>query len=394
MRSPLWKLGAAAVAVGVMAVTMTGCAGSGASADTVNIGWEYPKSGTFQALGIDMENGFNLYLKTHHNKLGGRNVKLVPADETDKPDESLKQAQRLVEKENVQALAGIMNSAALVAIDPYAQENKIPIVSSGGRPDLKPKQLDGVWHTGSINEHGGEAAAPYIKKQVDGPVYAMGADYAGGWPKVKGFTKQFQKLGGKLANADGKPEWTSFPKAPDFQPYMNKIADSGAKAIFAFYSGTQAIDFIKAWASSDAADIPLYGPNLTEGSLLKAEGKSAKGIYTPANYSADLDNSANRDFVSKWTADNRPGLPDLYAATAWDAAQVLDKAIKAIPAGEEVTGEKINKQISKLGEISSPRGDWQFDSKTHAPIQPWYMRVVKMDGNKLSNVKIADLETL
>ncbi|MGH8876680.1 MAG: ABC transporter substrate-binding protein [Stackebrandtia sp.] len=378
----------------VLAGTLTACSSGGGSADTVKIGWEFPQSGAFESLGVDMENGFNLYLDTHGNKLGGRKVELVSADETEKPDEALKQAERLVEQEEVAAMAGIMDSAALKAVAPYLQEEGVPIVSSGGRPDLKPKELEGVWHTGSVNRHGGQAAAEYIKDEVKGPVYAIGADYAGGHAKLAGFTEEFDKIGGKLANGSGETEWTPFPDTTDFQPYFEKIAKTDAEAIFAFYSGSPAIDFVKQWADSDAADIPLYGPNLTEGALLNAQGESAKGVFTPSNYSADLDNPANHEFVSEWQAADKKGEPSLYVATAWDSAQVLDEAIGSIDDGEEVTPEAINKAIEGLGKIKSPRGVWEFNAKTHAPRQPWYMREVKKDGDKLSNVVVAELGQL
>ena len=117
-------------------------------------------------------------------------------------------------------------------------------------------------------------------------------------------------------------------------------------------------------------------------------------MLTPSNYSADLDNPANHEFVSEWQAADKDGEPSLYVATAWDSAQVLDEAIGSIAEGEEVTPEAIDEAIAGLGKIKSPRGVWEFNAKTHAPRQPWYMREVKKDGDKLSNVVIAELGQL
>lgn len=380
---------------GLLTVALAGCVGDDADTDTVKIGWELPLSGPFESLGVDLNNGFQLYLKTHGNKLGGREIELVTADETDKPAESLKEAERLVGKEEVVAMAGILNSGAFEAIAPFAQEEGIPVVSPGGRPELDPHKLEGLWHTSSINRQGGEAVAPYMKDEIKGPVYVIGPDYAGGHAKLIGFTETFANEGGKLANKDGEVTWTPFPDTTDFQPYLNEIANSGAKAIFTFYAGAPAIDFVKQYAESDAAGIPLYGLNLTEGSLLEEQGDAAEGVFCPMNYSADLDNAANREFVSEWTAADYPGQPSIYATSAWDTAQVLDMAIDSIPAGEEVTSEAISEAISNLGEITeSPRGPWEFDDMTHAPIQTWYLRQVRTDGGELANVVIKELATL
>ena len=379
---------------GLLTVGLVACSGDEASADTVKIGWEIPLSGTYESVGVDFDNALQLYLDTHDNKLGGREVEIFKADETETPGDSLKEAERLIGREGVDAMMGILSSGAFEAIAPYAQEQGVPIVSPGGRPELDADALDGLWHTSSINRHGGEAVASYIKENVDGPVYVIGPDYAGGKAKLIGFVEKFAELGGEFANPDGQQTLTPFPSTTDFTPYFNEIANSGAKAIFTFYGGSGAIDFVQQYAESDAADIPLYGLNITEGALLQEQGEAAEGVFCPSNYSVDLDNPANREFVSEWTAADLPGLPDLYASSAWDAAQVLDMAIGSIPAGEEITSEKINDAIGELGEITAPRGNWQFDPATHAPIQPWYLREVRLDGGELANVVVTELGTL
>lgn len=384
-------------AVAAMAMVATGCSSGSEDAGTVKIGWEIPLTGTYEALGKDLDNAFNLYLETHGNKLGGRKVKVITVDETDKPESALEGANKLIKKDEVAAIAGIQSSGSYAAVAPVAQENGIPLIGAGGRPDLEEnkdlKNLDGLWHTSWINAQTGESIAEYMKEKIDGPVYAIGPDYAGGWANVGGFTDEFKKIGGKLANEGGKTTWTKFPDIKDFGPYLSKIANSDAKAVYCFYAGANAVDFVKQYAESDAADIPLYGAFYTEGSVLQAQGKAAEGMFSTMNYSPDLDNEANREYVAEWSK-KYEGQPSVYATSAWDAAQVLDMAIGEIPKGEEVTAEAITEQMKKLGEVKSPRGDWTMGEKTHAPIQNWYLRQVKKDGDVYANVRIEDLKIL
>lgn len=76
--------GAAALALGLAAVT--GCSGdSGADDDTVKVGLVASLSGTYEPVGTELRDGFKLYLETHGNKLGGRKVELIVADEGDGP---------------------------------------------------------------------------------------------------------------------------------------------------------------------------------------------------------------------------------------------------------------------------------------------------------------------
>jgi branched-chain amino acid transport system substrate-binding protein len=109
------------------------------------------------------------------------------------------------------------------------------------------------------------------------------------------------------------------------------------------------------------------------------------------NYSPDLDNPTNRAFVAEWSQRHQK-TPTTFGMASYDAAAVLDRAIGKITG--EVTPEKINSAIGGLGQIDSPRGAWQFSTTTHAPIQRWYLRVVKRDGGQLSNRVVQTLTTL
>ncbi|GAA2087657.1 ABC transporter substrate-binding protein [Streptomyces albiaxialis] len=390
-RRTVW---AAGLALTLTAVAACGGGGAGSDGDKkVKIGLLASLSGTYKAVGTDMRAGFELYLDTHGNKLGGREVELSVGDEGDGPPTAVPAATKLIKKDRVDVLTGIVGGGSFNAVLPLTKRNKIPLVGSNGRPEVK--DVSNVWHTSYLSDEPGEAIAKHVEKKVDGPVYAIGPDYQGGHDELRGFTEAFKKAGGKLANPDGKTRWTPFPKTTNFTPYFSDIKKSGAKAVYCFYAGKAAIDFVKQYAQSDAADLPLYSAGfLTEGSTLPAQGKAAKDIYSSLNYAADLDNEANRKFVADWTAEHDSS-PTTYAMSSYDAAAVLDKAIaEAGKGGKEVTSESINKAIGGLGQIESPRGTWEFGDRTHAPVQKWYLRQVKPDGKKLANVMVEDLATL
>lgn len=227
---------------------------------------------------------------------------------------------------------------------------------------------------------------------MKGSVYAIGPDYQGGWDELRGFTDAFGKIGGKLANSDGKTTFTPFPATTNFTPYFARIKASGAAAVYTFYAGSAAVDFVKQYAQSEIKDVPLYAAGfLTEGGVLNAQGEAARDIFSVLNYSPDLDNAENRAFVAAWKA-KHDGSPTTYALASYDAAAVLDRAIGA--AGSDPTPEAINTAIGQLGQIASPRGTWQFSTTTHSPVQKWYLRQVRQDGRALSNTVVGDLATV
>ncbi|MET7392132.1 ABC transporter substrate-binding protein [Dactylosporangium sp. NPDC005572] len=389
-----WTRAVSAIMATGLLLAAAGCAkdeesGSAGTASTLKIGFLGSLSGTYQAVGTDLKKGFELYLKMHDNKLGGHPIDLKVADEGDGVDTAVPAATKLIKEEKVLALTGIVGGGSVAGVAGLLNEAKVPLIGSNGRPDLK--DVSRVWTTSFMSTDPGQSIAQYIKDKVDGPVFAIGPNYQGGFDEVGGFTTEFAKIGGKLANPDGKTLWTPFPTTTNFLPYLSQVKAANAKAVYTFYAGKAAIDFVKQYKQSDAKDIPLYGAFLTEGSVLQAEGDSALGVYTVCNYSPDLDNEENRKFVAAWQQAYPDATPTTYAMASYDAAAVLDRAIAA--AGDNVTSETINEQVGKLGQISSPRGQWQF-GKNHAPIQKWYLRQVKSDGRAIANVLVQDLATV
>ncbi|MFF1920491.1 ABC transporter substrate-binding protein [Streptomyces sp. NPDC058221] len=380
---------AAALALGLAAVT--GCSSDSGGDDTVKVGLVASLSGTYEPVGTELRAGFELYLNTHDHKLGGRKAELVVADEGDGPPTAVPAATKLVKKDKVDVLTGLVSGGSVNAVLPLVNQAKIPFLGSNARPPVK--DLEYVWTTSFLSDEPGKAIAPYVKKKVDGPVYAIGPDYQGGYDELRGFTKEFKRVGGKLANPGGKTTWTPFPKTTNFMPYFADIAKTDAKAVYSFYAGKAAIDFAKQYAQSDVADLPLYTAFVTEGSVLQAQGAAAKNIYSVLNYAADLDNEANRKFAADWTAEHDTQ-PTTYAMASYDAASVLDKAIANAAKKGDVTPQTINKAIADLGQIDSPRGAWEFGEKAHSPVQSWYLRQVRPDGAQLANVMVQDLATL
>jgi branched-chain amino acid transport system substrate-binding protein len=416
LRRPL----AAALTV-VCAIALPGCSGSsldaGPTADgTIKIGLIWPQSGPYESLGKDLAAGWQLYLDTHDGKLGGQPVTVVAADEGKGAATALPAAKKLLDADRVQVLVGTMAGDSSAAVSGLATTKKVPYIGTGGRPSTL-DDLSFTWHTSWLSTETGKSVAPHIAQTVDGPVYAIGPDYQGGWDQINGFTDEFAKVGGKLANPDGKTTWTPWdPPTTNFLPYLNAIRDTPAKAVYCFYAGSSAVEFVKQYQQS-GLKLPLYGAGfLTEGAVLDGEGAAADGVRTAMNYAANLDNAANRAFATAY--EKKTGrAPTIYAVTGWDAALILDRAIAATHAapsatassalaspamsssavvslGRGSTAEAINTAISRLDVIDeSPRGPWRFGTM-HSPNQAYYLREVRVDGRTRSNVLVQNLTTL
>ncbi|HCT76855.1 MAG TPA: amino acid ABC transporter substrate-binding protein [Micromonosporaceae bacterium] len=375
---------------------LAGCAGPEvpAAAGTINIGMVVSRTGVYKTVGDDMVNGFQLYLDQHSGKLGGQKIELLIEDEADGGEIAKTLTEKLIQRNNIQALTGVVGGKSVEALAPLLGKHKVPLVGANARPTTTP-DVTWMWHSSYISTEPGIAMGKYVAANAGGPVWVVCPDYQGGYDECNGFVGEFVKAGGTLANTNGKPDWTPFPQTSNFQPYLTKILASNATAVYTFYAGAPAISFVKQYKEFIGAKLPLFAAGfLTEGTVLAAQGEAAKGIRNSMNYAVDLDNRANRTFVADYQAKYKT-MPTTFSMASYDAAAILDKAITAAAAGgKPVTGETINAALASVGQIDSPRGPWTFASTTHTPIQTWYLREVQHDGGALTNVMIQELATI
>lgn len=386
---------------GVLAITalsslvLGGCSGGdlgnggddAAGDGPIKIGLLVPQSGVYKSLGDDMKAGFELYLEQHDGKLGGREIDVVVADEGETADSGKAAADKLVKQDSVMAVTGVVNSAVLNGTKDLFETQGIPLVGSNASP-TNINDAEFIWRTSYVNDEPGKALGGYVKDKVDGPVYLLAADYQAGKDEGEGFKETFLKAGGEVADE----VYTPFPGTKNFQPFLANLQKSDAEAVFTFYAGGAAVDFVKQYDQFGLqGKVAHYSAGfLTEGGVLTAQGDGAEGTFTAMNYSADLDNETNKAFAKAYQ-DKTGNAPTTYAMASFDAAQVLDKAIK--DAGDKVTSKSINEAIGDVGEIDSPRGAWSFNDNG-TPVQMWYLREVKAVDGVLSNVVISELGQL
>jgi branched-chain amino acid transport system substrate-binding protein len=384
--------------LGVMGVAALGVAGCGSVGgeeesggeggdEALKVGLVIPQAGVYAPLGVDMKAGWDLYLEQHGNKLGGRTIDLVVADEGEAPDKGVPAVQRLVQRDDVDVLVGIVNSAtALGAKDVVAGAKKLLIVSNAGADQLTAGEVPYVWRSSFTNGQIGYALGQYLAEAPEGAdgAYAIAADYAAGNEAIAGFKAGLEAGGGKLVDEAATP----FGTTQDFQPFLSEVRGSGAGACYCFYAGAEAVAFVKQYREFGLAErIPLFGSGfLTEGGVLEAQGKAATGVRTSLHYAAELDNPANQEFVKAY--EGKTGKPPtVYAMQTWDAAALLDQAVNGADA---VDGDTLAERLDGLGEVAdSPRGPWSFEERS--PKQTIYLREVTAEGGGFVNSIEEDL---
>ena len=386
---------------GAMALTLAACGGGSLGEDeggsggggegggTVRVGLVIPQAGVYTPLGEDMQQGWELWLEQNDGRMGDFEVETVIADEGEGPDTGVPAVQRLLTENSVDAMVGIVNSATALGVAEQVTEAQVPLVvaNAGAEAITQDAASPYVWRSSFTNQQIAAAMGTYLGDGGVGPVYVMAPDYAAGQEVVAGFIEAYEAAGGTVAGQ----ALTPFGTTQDFQPFLSGIQSSGAAATFVFYAGGEAVSFVQQYDGFGLKDsIPLYGSGfLTEGSVLDAQGESAVGVRTTLHYSTEIDNEANAEFVEAYQA-AYDELPTTYAVQAYDAANVLGRALTE---SGDVSGEAITEALGGLGEIDdSPRGPWTFTNQT--PEQSIYLREVADENGTLLNTVVEDLGVL
>ncbi|MFC4149311.1 ABC transporter substrate-binding protein [Micromonospora mangrovi] len=361
------------------------------SGSPVKIGLIAP--GGNDPIGDEITNGFQLFLALNDQRLGGHPVTLVPADEGTSVKSAQSAADRLL-KEGVIALTGVAGSTAMSGIRDMVEQARVPLIGSNASP-ASLQSVVYIWRTSYVLDEPGQALGDYLRQTLKAGerLMIMAPEGQGSLDVIAGFRRAYEVGGVRLTEAPILTS-TSTSKA-DFSPYIVRALNRRPTAIFCHYSGTAAVNFIKQLYAEGYRG-RIFAPGfLTEGPVLDAlESETSAieryGIDTALNYSADLNNNANRLFASAYrkTYNNSP---TTYAMASYDAAQVLDKALRI--AGADPNPQQLNLALGKVGQIDSPRGTWQFN-QPRTPQQKWYLRRVQKDGQLLSNVVISELATL
>ena len=356
----------------------------------LKIGMLLPFTKVYAELGNSMQRATKLYLKQKGQALANRPVTVVYEDEANDPVVGAQKTQKFIDSDRVDLMMGIVatpiayavrnaiDAAKLIFIETNAGGNALTRTTTDCKPSCKSKYIfRSSFSSYQISYPIGEYFA--TQKGVK-EVFTFVADYGFGTESAADFTSGFTKGGGKITGSLKAPLGSA-----DFLPFVTQFKGQQTKDIYSFFSGTDAINYIRAWTQlgMTAAGYKMNGAGfLTEQDVLKEVGDQASGATTSLFWAVTLDNAENKAFVDAYQKEYSL-LPDVFAVQAWDGMQAVDLALQA------VKGDTTNKDafIAALENVKfkSPRGDFEFDKDTHNPIQDIYIREVKVQSGQAVN---------
>jgi branched-chain amino acid transport system substrate-binding protein len=347
----------------------------GHAADKIKIGFVSTLSGPASLPGIDLGNGFSLAVEELGGKIGGLPAEISKNDDQSKPDVAKQLAEKLVKRDQVDVVTGVIFSNVMMAIYNTVVDSKTMMISSNAGPsqiagaDCSPYFFATSWQ----NDQPHAASGAYMQQQGIKKVVVIASNYQAGHDAITGFKSRYKgEVIDEIYPAFGQP---------DYSAEITKIASEKPDAVYAFIPGAGTVPFAKQYAEAGLTkQIPLYSGFMYEATTLPAIGEAGLGARSAAFWSFDLDNPATKRFVEAYRKKHNVN-PAVYAAQAYDSVLLLDAAVKAVK-GKIEDREAFAKALRTV-QYDSVRGPFTFNNNGF-PIQNYYAtEIVKDAGGAL-----------
>jgi branched-chain amino acid transport system substrate-binding protein len=364
------------------------CAAQAAPAnDSVKVGFMSTLSGPAAGLGVDIRDGFQLAMKHLGGKLGGVPAEVIIADDKQDPNNAKQIAERLLKKDKVDFMTGIVFSNILLTITKPVFDSQTFYISANAGPsqlagaECSPWFFNVSWQNDNVAEAMGKWATDQGYKNVIG----VAPNYPAGKDALNGFKRYFK---GKMTDE----MYTKLGQL-DYAAELAQLRAAKPDAVFFFLPGGMGINFIKQFV---AAGLSKEMQLITSGfsadqDTIPAVGEPMLGLFNSSHWAHDLDNAANRKFVADFEKEYKRQ-PSLYASQGYDAALLMDAAVRDTK-GKLGDKAAVRKAL-EAAKFNSVRGKFRFNTN-HYPVQDYYLRVVRKDAqgritNKLMGTIFTD----
>ena len=379
------------------AVALTAVVGTAHAADKLKIGVTATLEGTYTVLGEDGMRGYEMAVKAHNGKAGGKEIETIVGSTDASPDSAIRAAKKLVEQDKVDVLISPLSGSEGIAVRDYSKtQPQITVInaSSGAvettygdpsagitpSPTFYRFNMDGAqWHAG---------LGDYIYN-VKGykKIATIGEDYAFVYTQTMGLVVEYCKAGGQITKRLWVPLGTK-----DFASYIPQLLSEEVDAIYLGLGGADAVNFLNQYQQAGGHAHLIGGSIMVDQTVLSAKGKAKDALIGTPSASGLADN----DPSPKWQAfvkaykqmpkegyfKNPFGSPSLLAISYYNSADAVFKALDEVK-GELSDGNKKFRATLQNMVLDAPNGTIKLDENRQAIGTSFVTEVVKDDKGEL-----------
>ncbi|MGH7002722.1 MAG: ABC transporter substrate-binding protein [Alphaproteobacteria bacterium] len=344
----------------------------------VRIGFVNTSTGGGAVIGDPLRKGWDLALERLQGKFGGLPAKIVYGDDQMKPDVAITVVDRMLGQDKVHFVVGPAWTNLMLAVKDRVLSSTAILISTVSGPSqlagsgCSPYFFAVAWQSDQIPE----ATAQILNDDNVDNVYVLAPNYQAGRDVVRGFQRVYK---GRIVDQNFFQLGLS-----DFQAELSAIRAKAPAALAVFAPGGMGIAFMKQWATSGLADkVKLYTMYVIDHVTLASMGDAANGSVFAFHWNAEGASPATREFVRAYQA-NYNAVPSIYAMQAYDAALLIDSAVKAT--GGKLSDRNALVLAMRKADFPSVRGALAFGANQF-PVQDFFEFRVMNGANGIPMIK-------
>ena len=325
----------------------------------IKIGVLAPLTGPLAPPARDIVDGARLYVDEVNGEMVGRKVELTVEDYEFKAAVALTKTKKLVERDRVHVVVGVILSAAAIAMKDYLHAQQVPFIVSGAavaEPLMMEKPSPYVFRTTFAATQGPTQLAQFVYNKLNArTATVIAGDTVGTIELVMAFARAFEAAGGKVVQEIYAPIGTT-----DFGPFIGRLRRD-VDVVATLVPGADGIRFIKQYEEfglKGKIQVVDTAPGITDLPLLPSSGPSAQGMYVSQPYVYTLDTPTNHKFVQAFRAKYGRD-PGISAEATYVALAALHQALQAT--GGNIEDKPKFLQALRQMDLEAPRGHVRFD---------------------------------
>ena len=344
-----------------------GSGGEPESGEPIKIGVITGLTGAYVLLGEEQRAGAELAVKVLGEMAGDRPIELIVRDDQLKPDIALREAQALVQEEQVDFLTGCVSAATTLAVNQIAAQAGVPYLGTCQTEQLnRPPNYDEAitYHLAPTPSQAINAGSPFICDQLGTSVFLLMPDYAFGHEQEAAYKTAIPEQDGcSVVGTAYFPLGTT-----DFNPYIPTIEGSGADVLVFGGAGRDQVSFLrqaKQFGLTDRLKTFISIEDLTFDDELGFE--LIDNTWSMAAFYWNVDDEGVQEYVEAFRNEfNRP--PGGYGVYLWNAINLIAQA-----AEEGATSPEDFRAYMEGLEVSLAQGEMTIRECDHQALAPIYV---------------------
>lgn len=317
----------------------------------IKIGVVLPLTGEYAKLSESVKNSIQLALESNE-PFKNFTVKIIFEDSQGQTNMAVNATNKLVTVDKVSVIIGELSSSATLAIKPITEKQKVVLISPAASSPKLSESGHYFFRTCASDIKEGEVMAKYVSNSKIHRVAILYINNDYGLGLKNSFSQQYRELGGNILAEESFEEGSS-----DFRSQLTKIKTLKVEAIY-MPGYAKEMGLILRQAKEFGIKVQFFSSIDFENSKVKEiAGGTADGvIYTAYGYDPSSNGERIKSFIEKYKKKFN-SVPDIYAALAYDAINVVFHSIKE----GNFESESIMTSLHDMKGFTGVTGEISFD---------------------------------